>query len=96
MIGFIIFIFVCLFIIIPLYKSSRKVKAAREFNELMERLAKMYEYGMASYNFSLAQSSLEQAKEAVQAFTADIRLTSQELIQIVPSIRAFPNWQTWL
>lgn len=96
MIGFIIFILVWLFVFVPLYKAFRKQQAAKRLNTELDRLGQIYQYSIATYNFALAESCLNQAREAVQAFTNDVRFTPQELAKVVPSVTRFPNWEMWL
>lgn len=96
MAGFIIFILVWFFVLVPLYKAIRKQQATKRLNTELDRLVQIYEYSMATYNFRLAESCLDEAREAVQKFTADIRFTPQELAQIAPSVTRLPNWQIWL
>lgn len=96
MVGFIIFILVWFFVLVPFYKAIRKQQATKRLNIELDRLAQIYEYSMATYNFRLAESCVNQAREAINEFTADIQFTPQELAQIAPSVIRFPKWHTWI
>lgn len=91
-----IIILAWVFVIYPMYKAIRKQNAAKQLNIELDQIAYMYEYAIATYNFSFADSCLEQAKEIVHDFTIDIKLTPQELYNIAPSVGRFPGWQTWI
>ncbi len=96
MIGFIIFIIVLVFVIIPLYKSIRKSGASKKLNEELVVLAAKYDLCMLHGNFADAERCLDQARIEVRRFTSDIKLSPQELAQVVPGVTRFPLWYAWL